>query len=469
MTMTPAEQYLLELINRARLDPSGEAKRYDIDLNQGLQPAQLGSHPRQPLAPNWLLNNAAAAHSRWMLETDTFSHTGINGSTAGERMKTAGYVFSGHWTWGENIALSGNTGPLSLNDEIAAHHEGLFLSPGHRVNILGDAFSEIGIGQEAGLYTDGPTYNASILTENFARSGSTVFLTGVIYHDLDQDQFYSIGEGIGAVTVWSNGVQAQSTTAGGYALGLTSTEWVEAAFALSHGATLHFRVDMGRGNAKVDLVDGTHLQSTASLMLLSGATEATLLGMGDVSLTGNAADNYLRGNAGANQLFGAAGDDRLIGSSGNDRLDGGTGMDIVEYAGNSTEFVVRQDDQVYTISSAEFGIDTLINVEDIAFLDQILSVAQAAQNTISSGHAGGNSQGSTEAFLQQHFGLSIDQAREWVMAKLDTPREIYDVCSSNHISSAMLADIVQDSFPEITLTGTAINDWLSLQGLPALG
>ena len=33
---TAREQLMLELVNRARLDPLGEARRFGIDLNQGL-------------------------------------------------------------------------------------------------------------------------------------------------------------------------------------------------------------------------------------------------------------------------------------------------------------------------------------------------------------------------------------------------------------------------------------------------
>ena len=36
MALTAAEQYLLELINRARLDPQAEADRYGVGLNSGL-------------------------------------------------------------------------------------------------------------------------------------------------------------------------------------------------------------------------------------------------------------------------------------------------------------------------------------------------------------------------------------------------------------------------------------------------
>ena len=36
MSLTAAEQYLLELINRARLDPVAESQRYGLTLNAGL-------------------------------------------------------------------------------------------------------------------------------------------------------------------------------------------------------------------------------------------------------------------------------------------------------------------------------------------------------------------------------------------------------------------------------------------------
>ncbi len=47
---TAHEQYLLELINRGRLDPPAEAARYGIDLNQGLAPGTITTEPKQPLA-----------------------------------------------------------------------------------------------------------------------------------------------------------------------------------------------------------------------------------------------------------------------------------------------------------------------------------------------------------------------------------------------------------------------------------
>ncbi|MDT8853537.1 hypothetical protein RNZ50_00520 [Paracoccaceae bacterium Fryx2] len=93
--ITAAEQLLIELVNRARLDPLAEARRFGTDLNQGLSPGQLGPEARQVLAPNALLHQAAEAHAQWMLDQDIFSHTGAGGSAPHDRMEDAGYAFTG--------------------------------------------------------------------------------------------------------------------------------------------------------------------------------------------------------------------------------------------------------------------------------------------------------------------------------------------------------------------------------------
>jgi hypothetical protein len=52
------------------------------------------------------------------------------------------------------------------------------------------------------------------------RPGITPFVTGVVYYDLDGDQFYDLGEGIGGVTVRVSGSPAYALTArsGGYSV-----------------------------------------------------------------------------------------------------------------------------------------------------------------------------------------------------------------------------------------------------------
>jgi hypothetical protein len=219
------EIYMLQLVNRARLDPSGEAARYGIDLNQGLAAGTISATPKQPLVPNPLLNNSARAHSQWMLDTDIFSHTGAGGSQPFNRMTTAGYPFAAPYAAGENIAFSGTTGTLGgLASYIEDQHRGLFLSPSHRTNIENGSYREIGISQVTGAFTSGTTtYNASMVTQNFAFTGTTSFLGGVIYNDLDLDNFYDPGEGVAGVTIRINGTPvATSTAAGAYYLPLAN-------------------------------------------------------------------------------------------------------------------------------------------------------------------------------------------------------------------------------------------------------
>src|SRR3954468_21380533 len=49
---TTYEQYMLELINRARANPAAEAARLGIDLNEGLAASSISTAAKQPLAIN---------------------------------------------------------------------------------------------------------------------------------------------------------------------------------------------------------------------------------------------------------------------------------------------------------------------------------------------------------------------------------------------------------------------------------
>jgi hypothetical protein len=223
------EQLMLEMINRARANPGAEASRLGTSLNQGLQldPPTILNTPKPPLAFHPLLMEAARGHSRWMLDTDTFSHTGINGSTPKHRMESAGYVFQGSWTLGENIGWGGTTGIPDMTEFTIARHDNLFLSPPHRVNICNPAYDEIGLGILDGQFTTDRTWNAVMATQKFARSEWTPgpLLTGVIFDDAGGDGFYDPGEGIAGVTITPEGGDwyAISSTSGGYAVPYTGS------------------------------------------------------------------------------------------------------------------------------------------------------------------------------------------------------------------------------------------------------
>jgi serralysin len=219
---TSFEQYLLELANGARLDPSGEAAREGIGLNNGLASGTISATPKPPLAFNPQLIEAARGHSSWMLATDTFSHVGMSGSLPDARMMAAGYIFTGDWLWGENIAIRSGSGIAITTETINALHDGLFKSADHRENILDGNFREAGFGVASGDYQGGA---AVTMTEDFARSGTLPFLTGVVFADRNGDHFYEPGEGLGSLSVQARsdtGQIWQTTTwdAGGYQIQL---------------------------------------------------------------------------------------------------------------------------------------------------------------------------------------------------------------------------------------------------------
>ena len=380
MSLSAAEQYMLELINRARLDPIAEAQRYNLALNTDLDANAISSDAKQVLAPSAVLNRAAEDHSEWMLEADVFSHTGAAGSSPGDRIEDAGYEFTGAWTWRENLAWIGSTGTLDLNTAIAAHHEDLYRSEGHRLTTFASNTREVGIFQAHGEFTvGGMDYDSSMMTLNFASSGTDVFVTGVAYTDLDGDAFYSIGEGQSDVWITVDGANTTTTASGGYGLGVRAAEDLQVLVGQGGITLATLQVDASGGNVKVDVVTATDnsqsLMVSADTVLVSGIPDVVLLGSDNLTLTGNDDDNRLTGNAGENILIGAgcddvlsgggrradtigadeanadilqggAGDDHLIEESGTDRLDGGLRNDLLVGGGGRDTFLFADGDDV---------------------------------------------------------------------------------------------------------------------------
>ncbi len=87
------------------------------------------------LAHNDKLRLAAYLHSKDMSDNDYFSHTGLDGSSPGDRVSRQGYGFRG---WAENIAWGYRTPEAVV--------EGWMNSSGHRANILNCSLTEIGVG-----------------------------------------------------------------------------------------------------------------------------------------------------------------------------------------------------------------------------------------------------------------------------------------------------------------------------------
>jgi uncharacterized protein YkwD/uncharacterized membrane protein len=258
------EQYVVELINRARANPAAEAARYGIDLNEGLKAGTISAAAKQPLALNPYLTDAARLHSQWMIDTDTFSHTGAKGTNPADRMKAAGYVFSSPSAWSSNIGLRSFKTGAPHNDVFDAIQKDLFVDlgipdRGHRVNMLAGNMKEVGVG---GVYGQFSYWTAEAITQNFATSGSGSFLTGVVYTDaVTKDNFYTPGEGVGGVTLTatraSDGATftTQTWAAGGYSLKLApGTYKVTATGGTLKSPVTYGAVTIAAENVKRDFV-----------------------------------------------------------------------------------------------------------------------------------------------------------------------------------------------------------------------
>ena len=89
----------------------------------------------KPLRMNNKLQEIAQSHSRDMAVNDIFSHTGLDGSSIGDRLRRINYDF---WYAAENIAVGSATPRRAMNQWLN--------SPGHRSNILNPRIKDIGIG-----------------------------------------------------------------------------------------------------------------------------------------------------------------------------------------------------------------------------------------------------------------------------------------------------------------------------------
>jgi hypothetical protein len=240
------------------------ARNSDVkSLNQGLSPGTITASPKQPLAFNTLLMVAARDHSDWMLETDTFSHTGAGDSSPFNRAVAAGY--SQPSAVAENISVAGRSN-LNPTQIINVQHDGLFESPGHRVNIMDNRYREIGVGQEIGSFAfDTVILPSSMVTQKYGRRGNSFFITGVIYRDQNNNGIYDVGEGMANVVVTVNGTAYSVFDTGIYAIAVSDNNTYQLTFA---GGTLaepeQALVTVTGRNAKVDVVvsnDGVVIDS----------------------------------------------------------------------------------------------------------------------------------------------------------------------------------------------------------------
>ncbi|GAA5122863.1 hypothetical protein JIN84_10635 [Luteolibacter yonseiensis] len=236
---TAEEQYMLELINRARAAPAAEGQflvsqknpdikvafdYFKVNLNRVKQDFS-GYAVRPPLTFHPDLLAAARRHSTDMAKKNFQSHTGSDDSSPTGRVKAAGYD---PISVNENIFSKSVQTPLyahvGLNVDWGPYPNGVQSTPIHRQTIMGLAgydFREIGIGIVARTGSNATKNGKFAITQNFAsRQNSPNFLVGVVYSDTNGNGSYDPNEGLSGVKVTPQvgGWFAETSTSGGYAI-----------------------------------------------------------------------------------------------------------------------------------------------------------------------------------------------------------------------------------------------------------
>ena len=264
-------QLYLEHINRAREDAIVEANRlanetdsditsaynfFNIDTNDIVSQFQwavdyghMAQHA-EPLAFNEDLNQMAELHTQDMFDNEFQGHVSsanppspyIAGGTLSDRAQAVGYsgslgenVFSyadsvehGHAGFNVDWGNTTNTSSPAYNPDFAG--QGMQNPAGHRLSIHNPNFKEAGIGVING--TNG-SVGPQLVTQNFGSTGDATFVTGVVFEDLDGDNFYDIGEGRSGVRVDvdGSGFFAISTDSGGYTVPVSGDGNYEVTFS----------------------------------------------------------------------------------------------------------------------------------------------------------------------------------------------------------------------------------------------
>lgn len=285
---TDEEQLYVELINRARADAAAEAqylmntgdsfvddavKFFNVDLDLMAEQFADLEQSLPPLAINTRLQDAAYGHALDQFQNVFQSHTSSKGDSIADRATAAGYFWRGIAENTYAYARSIEHGHAGFQIDWGFGPGGMQDPPGHRLNIHSADFREIGVGVIFGQNSSGDdTVGPINVVQNFGIQFNDVpILTGVAFDDLDGDNFYDVGEGLGGVEIRVDDgfFYAVTTDSGGYSIPLEPNEdgryWVTAKGADFFAATEIIVTD--DENVKFDIVIGdTPIPSVSEFM-----------------------------------------------------------------------------------------------------------------------------------------------------------------------------------------------------------
>ncbi|RBQ29549.1 Ig-like domain-containing protein, partial [Aliarcobacter vitoriensis] len=137
-----------------------------------------------------------------------------------------------------------------------------------------------------------------------------------------------------------------------------------------------------KGSKEADTIVG---DNNANLIYANDGDDRVSGNGGDDIIFGGAGNDYIKGDDGNDTLYGEDGDDILIGGAGDDILVGGTGKnmlygdsgtDTVLYKGKSTDYevLIVNDDTLFVKSKDGKTLDTLRDIEELAFDDAVFQI-----------------------------------------------------------------------------------------------
>ena len=258
---TPGEQELLDLMNRARKDPTAEGQRLGLNF---------AAYPKAPpITHNEFLAKASLAHVNDMVTRGFYGHNNPDGVGPNGRVLDSTYDLNLFYGTNRTINLTENLGAASGNrfltpqdvHDTFMRDEGLPM-PKHREMILGyDQHSkdrETGIAYRINQTSAGQVFT-QFVTEEFAYTKrNKPFIVGTVFNDGGNDGVAQAGEGRANVQVTLRHVASGFTlttntkAAGGYAFEV----FVPGDFTITiDGKTA--TVTMADKNQKVDLRGAT--------------------------------------------------------------------------------------------------------------------------------------------------------------------------------------------------------------------
>jgi uncharacterized protein YkwD len=247
------EQQIVWLMNRARTNPTSEGNwlaestdpeiaggRDYFNVNLNVLKNEFASYAAKPPAAfDVRLYNAAKAHSDDLVARDAQDHTGQYARVTSAGFTCAGgtgYTYRGSVFSYASTALNAHA---AWNIDWGPSPDGMQSERGHRKAVMSidGEYTNMGV---AAVYEDDDNTDVGlyVTTANYCHAGNVAnhynrFIVGTVWQDLDEDQQYDPGEGIGGVTVMPDQglFYAVTGASGGYAIPITQAGTYQLAFS----------------------------------------------------------------------------------------------------------------------------------------------------------------------------------------------------------------------------------------------